>query len=137
MNADQGSLHSFRPADVCRALLAALEAAEGRRKRRKRDQTPDAIGLALKRAVLERVVEDDPAPEMFEGWLLSYAQKSEGQHSAGAVSAMARAVLEEWRLAHSLDDFKAWLDRGAPSDDADAGSVVRLNPDGNTRGGLA
>src|SRR6266498_2496242 len=135
MNADQGSLQSFRPADVCRALLAALEAAEGRRKRRKRDQTPDAIGLALKREILERVVEDDPAPEMFEGWLLSYAQKSEGQHSAGAVSAMARAVLDEWRLAHSLGDFKAWLDRGAPSDDADAGSAVRLNPDGNTRRG--
>jgi len=133
MNADQGSLQSFRPADVCRALLAALEAAEGRRKRRKRDQTPDAIGLALKREILERVVEDDPAPEMFEGWLLSYAQKSEGQHSAGAVSAMARAVLDEWRLAHSLGDFKAWLDRGAPSDDADAGSAVRPN----THRGLA
>jgi hypothetical protein len=127
MNADKGSLDCFRPADVCRALLAALEAAEGRRKRRKRDQTPDAIGLALKREVLERVVEDDPDPEMFEGWLLSYAQRSENQHSAGAVSAMARAVLDEWRLAHSLGDFKAWLDRGAPSDDADAGSVVRPN----------
>jgi hypothetical protein len=124
MNSDKGSLQSFRPADVCRALLAALEAAEGRRKRRKRDQTPDAIGLAVKREVLERVVEDDPAPEMFEGWLLSYAQKSEGEHSAGAVSAMARAVLDEWRLAHSLGDFKAWLDRGAPSDDVDTGSAV-------------
>jgi hypothetical protein len=137
MNADKGSSQSFRPADVCRALLAALEAAEGRRKRRKRDQTPDAIGLAVKREVLERVVEDDPAPEMFEGWLLSYAQKSEGKHSAGAVSAMARAVLDEWRLAHSLGDFKAWLDSGAPSDDADTGSAARLNPDGNTRRGLA
>jgi hypothetical protein len=132
VNADKGSLQSFRPADVCRALLAALEAAEGRRKRRKRDQTPDAIGLAVKREVLERVVEDDPEPEMFEGWLLSYAQKSEGTHSAGAVSAMARAVLDEWRLAHSLGNFKAWLDRGAPSDDADAGSAERPN----TRRGL-
>jgi hypothetical protein len=138
MNPDKESLHCFRPADVCRALLAALEAAEGRRKKRKRDQTPDAIGLAVKREVLERVVEDDPDSEMFEGWLLSYAQKSESKHSAGAVSAMARAVLEEWRLAHSMGDFKAWLDRGAPSEDADAGSAVRLNPDGsNTRRGLA
>ena len=136
MNSDKGSLQSFRPADVCRALLAALEAAEGRRRRRKRDQTPDAIGLAVKREVLERVVEDDPDPEMFEGWLLSYAQKSEGKHSAGAVSAMARAVLEEWRLAHSLGDFKAWLDRGAPSDDADTGSAARLNPAGDTRRSL-
>jgi hypothetical protein len=130
MTADKGSLHYFRPADVCRALLAALEAAEGRRKRRKRDQTPDGIGLAVKREVLERVVEDDPDPEMFEGWLLTYVQKSESKHSAGAVSAMARAVLEEWRLAHSMGDFKAWLDRGAPSEDADAGSAVRIGPAG-------
>jgi len=136
MKAAKDSLPALRPADVCKALLAALEAAEGRRKRRKRDQTPDAIGLAVKREVLERVVEDDPAPEMFEGWLLSYAQKSEGKHSAGAVSAMARAVLDEWRLAHSLGDFKAWLDRGAPSDDADTGSAARLNPAGDTRRSL-
>jgi hypothetical protein len=132
MNADTQSLLGFRPADVCRALLAALEAAEGRRKRRKRDQTPDAIGLAVKREVLERVVEDDPGPELFEGWLLSHVQKSENKHSAGAVSAMARAVLDEWRLAHSMKDFKAWLDRGAPSDDADAGAAAaRPNLDGS------
>ena len=131
MNTNTPSLRDFRPADVCRALLAALEAAEGRRKRRKRDQTPDAIGLAVKREVLERVVEDDPDPELFEGWLLSYVQKSESKHSAGAVSAMARAVLDEWRLAHSMKDFKVWLDRGAPSDDVDGGSAVRPNSDGS------
>ena len=130
MNAQKRTLPGFRPADVCRALLAALEAAEGRRKRRKRDQTPDAIGLALKREVLEHVVGDDPDPELFEGWLLSYVQKSEGKHSAGAVSAMARAVLEEWRLANSMDDFKTWLDRGAPSDDADR-SAAQPAPNGN------
>jgi hypothetical protein len=101
-------------------LLAALDAAEGRRKRRKRDQTPDAIGLALKREILEQVVRDNPDPEMFEGWLLVFSQKNESRHGLGAVSAMARAVLDEWRLAHSMGDFKAWLDRGAPSADTDA-----------------
>jgi hypothetical protein len=119
MNGATGSPQFFRPADVCRALLAALEGADGRRKRRKRDQTPDAIGLALKRQILEQVVGDDPDPEMFEGWLLCYAQKSESRHALGAVSAMARAVLDEWRMAHCMGDFKAWLDHGAPSDDAD------------------
>ena len=124
MNEGKESLQSFRPADVCRALLAALEGAEGRRKKRKRDQTPDAIGLAVKREILERVVQDDPDSEMFEGWLLNYSQRSESKHFSGAVSAMARAVLDEWRLAHSMRDFKAWLDRGAPSDDADAGPAT-------------
>jgi hypothetical protein len=121
MNASEGN---FRPADVCRALLAALEGAEGRRKRRKRDQTPDAIGLAIKRQVLESVVQDDPDPEKFEGWLLEYSQRDEGAPISGAVSAMARAVLEEWRLAHLMGDFKTWLDRGAPSDDADGGATT-------------
>jgi hypothetical protein len=109
----------FRPADVCRALLGALDAADGRRKSRKRDQTPDAIGLALKRKILEHVVQENPDAEMFEAWLLNYSQT---KNSSGAVAAMARAVLDEWRLAHSMDDFKAWLDRGAPSDDVDNAS---------------
>src|SRR5438132_12968000 len=46
-----------RPAVVCRELLAALDASEGRRRRRKRDTTPDAIGLTIKRDLLERAVE--------------------------------------------------------------------------------
>jgi hypothetical protein len=116
-----GNSKLIRPADVCRALLAALEAAEGRRRKRKRDQTPDAIGLALKRQVLDRVVQDNPDPELFEGWLLEYAQANDGAPSSGATVAMARAVLEEWRLAHAMGDFRAWLERGAPSDDADGG----------------
>ena len=105
---------TFRPADVCKALIAALDAADGRRKSRKRDQTPDAIGLALKREILEHVVQENPDPEMFESWLLNYSQN---RHSSGAVAAMARSVLEEWRLAHSMGEFRLWLEQGAPSDD--------------------
>lgn len=122
MAAGTQSSKTFRPADVCRALLAALDAADGRRKSRKRDQTPDAIGLALKRQILERVVEENPDAQRFEAWLLDYSQSSP---SSGAVAAMARAVLDEWRLAHAMGDFKAWLDRGAPSDDAAAVSPRR------------
>ncbi|MGE5217952.1 MAG: hypothetical protein ACM3SP_13200 [Chloroflexota bacterium] len=109
-------MNAFRPSDVCKALLAALDAADGRRKSRKRDQTPDAIGLALKRDILEHVVQENPDPAAFEAWLLNYSQV---RHASGAVAAMARAVLDEWRLAHTMGDFKVWLDRGAPSDDAD------------------
>lgn len=113
---------AIRPAQVCRALLAALEGAEGQRKRRKRDQTPDAIGLAVKRGLLERAVADDPEPETFEEWLLNYSQICVAAELAGPASAMARAVFDEWRLAHSLKEFKVWLDQGAPSADAGDGN---------------
>ena len=105
-----------RPATICRELLAALEASEGRRRRRKRDTTPDAIGLGLKRALLERAVADDPEPGAFEGWLLERCLSAEGE--TGATRAMALEVLAEWRLATSIPEFSAWLGRGAPSDDA-------------------
>jgi hypothetical protein len=112
---------ALRPADVCRALLAALEAAEGRRRKRKRDQTPDAFGLSVKRALLERAIEDDPAADEFEAWLLRYPSTCGAPELAGPALAMARAVFEEWRLAHSLGAFRVWLEHGAPSDDASEG----------------
>jgi len=115
MKAATNSLPALRPADVCRALLAALDGAEGRRRKRKRDQTPDAIGLSVKRELLERVVQENPDPEIFESWLLNYSQSKD---RSGAVAAMARSVLEEWRLAHSMGEFRVWLEQGAPSDDA-------------------
>src|ERR1051325_4053158 len=106
---------ALRPADVCRALLAALDGAEGRRRKRKRDQTPDAIGLTVKRKILEHAVEENPDPETFESWLLNYSQSED---RSGAVAAMARSVLDEWRLAHSMGEFRVWLEQGGPSDDA-------------------
>jgi hypothetical protein len=123
---------SARPAEICGALLAALEAAEGRRRNRKRDQTPDGIGLAIKRDLLQRAVQDDPNPEAFEEWLLQCAL-AYAPESAGAVSAMARAIFEEWRLAHSLHEFKNWLDEGAPSADADEGKRKHRNADQGER----
>jgi hypothetical protein len=115
----------LRPARVCEALLAAHEAADGRRKQRKRDQTPDALGLAVKRALLERAVAEDPTPERFEAWLMAYARKHESAPFPGAVSAMARAVRDEWRLAHAMRDFAVWLTHGAPSDDASPPPTAR------------
>lgn len=95
------------PREFAAALLLALEASEGRRRARKRDQTPDAIGLTLKRALLERAVAENPPAEAFEGWLL-----------AAAGNPMAPAVLDEWRLACAMPQFADWLAQGAPSDDA-------------------
>jgi len=105
-----------RPAHVCRELLSALDASEGRRRRRKRDTTPDAIGLAVKRDFLERAVAADPEPDEFEGWLL--AQCAAAGPAEGGMRAMALSIFEEWRLAHDATAFRDWLAQGAPSDDA-------------------
>jgi len=106
-----------RPAEICRALLSALEASDGRRKRRQRDTTPDAIGIAIKRALLERAVRDDPGAGDFEAWLQEYCRIQSGEVPAGALRATALQVIEEWRLAQELPQFRDWLDRGAPSED--------------------
>lgn len=105
----------LRPAEVCRDLLAALDAAEGRRKKRKRDTTPDEIGLNIKRVLLEAAVNDDPAPENFEAWL--FEQTLAGGTGSGGLHAMAKSVWDEWRLASSAPFFQQWLAEGAPSAD--------------------
>ena len=129
------SQSTLRPGEVCKALLSALEASEGRRRRRKRDQTPDGIGLTFKRELLVQAVKDDPEPEAFEEWLLNYSASHE---SAGGIFAMARAVFEEWRLAHSMGEFKSWLEQGAPSDDAtqDSSFLSRDQPRESAKGRL-
>src|SRR5204863_8139687 len=105
-----------RPGGSGRGLLVAVDASEGSRRRRKRDTTPDAIGLTMKRELLERAVAADPEPEEFETWLHEQCLAAGG--SEGGVRAMALSIFEEWRLAHDADSFREWLTRGAPSDDA-------------------
>jgi hypothetical protein len=120
---------ALRPAEVCRRLLAALDASEGRRRRRKRNTTPDSIGMAIKRSILEEALRDDPEADGFEGWLLERCLSAgESQSPGGAgelfaasgpVRAMALEVLAEWRLAQASGMFRSWLKEGAPSEDAD------------------
>jgi hypothetical protein len=106
-----------RPALVCHALLAALDASDGRRRRRKRDTTPDAIGMSIKRRLLTEAAEADPDPDRFEAWLLERCLTRVQTASLGAARAMAREVLAEWRLAAASADFRDWLAAGAPSED--------------------
>lgn len=106
----------LRPADVCRQLLSALDASEGRRRRRKRNTNPDAIGMAIKRELIEQTVRDDPSADAFEGWLL---ERCLAVADSGPVRAMAIEILAEWRLAAIPGAFRTWLKEGAPSDDAD------------------
>jgi hypothetical protein len=120
----------LRPAEICRQLLAALDASEGRRRRRKRDTTPDAIGMAIKRTLLEETVRDDPDADAFERWLLERClsvDEAGPEHGdpgrsgpSGPVRAMALEVQAEWRLAQTSGVFRSWLDHGAPSDDTEA-----------------
>lgn len=105
----------MRPAEVCRHLLIALDASEGRRRRRKRDTTPDSIGLALKRNILEQTMQDDPDPADYEGWLVARCHRS--GEASGPMLAMAREILSDWQLAQKSVCFRSWLDEGAPSDD--------------------
>jgi hypothetical protein len=104
-----------RPAEICSRLLAALEASEGRRRKRKRNTTPDAIGMAIKRTLLEDTVRQDPEPADYEVWLL---ERCLVPGPSGPTRAMALEVLSDWRLAQSSVAFREWLQQGAPSDDA-------------------
>ena len=103
------------PAGVATRLLAALQASEGRRRRRKRNTTADAIGLEIKRALLAKVAEEAPSADDFEAWL---AERCAEEGGGGDIRAMALEILEEWRLAQVSPELLAWLERGAPSDDA-------------------
>lgn len=112
-----GDIDNVSPAVVCRSLLLALEASEGRRRRRMRDTQPDAIGLAIKRDLLTRAVAEAPASEDFGTWLLAESLRPRPEAGSGAVRAMALDILMEWRLAQSVGSFRRWLEAGAPSDD--------------------
>src|SRR2546425_8156859 len=103
-----------RPALVCNALLSALDASDGRRRRRKRDTTPDAIGMSLKRRLLAEAIEQDPDPEAFDTWLLERCLARAEAVSMGAMRAMARDVLEEWRFSSAPRDLPPVLHAGAP-----------------------
>jgi hypothetical protein len=106
----------MRPAEICSRLLAALDASEGRRRKRKRNTTPDSIGMAIKRTILEKTVRYDPDPDGYESWLLTHCVSPD--EPSGPMRAMALDVLSDWRLAQTSVAFRTWLEQGAPSDDA-------------------
>ena len=98
-----------RPAVVCQQLIQATDASEGRRKRRKRDTTPDTLGMEVKRELLEAVIADDPNPD-------------------ACTRAMAMQVWDEWQFALASAGFRTWLAAGAPSDDSRPGTDMGLDP---------
>lgn len=109
------------PAELCRGLLGALDASEGRRKRRARDTTADSIGLAIQRDLLEQIVREEPMPDEFEAWLLTRCE-AEGAGDGG-VRAMALSIWDQWQLAQRAPDVRAWILAGAQSDDREPGAA--------------
>lgn len=115
-----------RPGAICGQLLAAMDASEGRRKRRKRNTTPDAIGMGIKKDLLAAAAAADPDPDDFEGFLLE--QCLAAGPLAGATRAMALEILDEWQIAATFDSVRTWLTSGAPSDDTQPGADMGLDP---------
>jgi hypothetical protein len=107
---------SISPGEFSRLLLQSLAASDGRRKRRKRNTTPDAIGLELKRELLQRAAEADPPPDAFEAWLL---QQALAAPAGGPVRAICAEIWDEYAVARLDPDFSRWLAHGAPSEDAE------------------
>jgi hypothetical protein len=103
------------PGEFGRRLLSAMDASEGRRKRRKRDTTPDAIGLEIKRDLLRRAAAEGPPAEAFEAWLLTQVLTAP---ASGPVRALCAEILDEYRFARQDRAFGHWLAAGAPSADA-------------------
>jgi hypothetical protein len=120
------------PGLFCRFQLQALQAAEGQTRRRKRDQAPDRLGLAIKRDLLERAAAADPAPDAFEGWLV---EQIAGAPAAGAVRAMCEQIFLEYRMARLRPELADWLAQGAPSDDAEPVPADPSAPTGSDRPG--
>jgi len=112
---------TLTPAELCRGLLGALDASEGRRKRRVRNTNADSIGLAIQRDILEAVVRDAPAPDEFEAWLMARCE-AEGV-ADGAQRAMALFVWDQWQLALQAPDVQAWILAGGQSDDRESGAA--------------
>jgi hypothetical protein len=117
---------ALRPAQVCAQLIQATEASEGRRKRRKRNTTPDSIGVDVKRGLMEAAIAADPDPEDFEAWL--FQQVLLAGPLSGATRAMAMQIHDEWQFALAAAGFRSWLAEGAPSDDTRPGSDLGLDP---------
>jgi hypothetical protein len=113
---------ALRPGQFCQFLLRTLEASEAQTRRRKRDQTPDHIGLAMRRVLLEHVISDDPDADQLERSLLERVLTSA---TPGPLRAMALLILDEYRFAATQPQLAAWLKAGAPNADADEPARVK------------
>jgi hypothetical protein len=102
----------LRPAEFCRQTLEVIRLSDERRRRRKRDTGPDALGIEMKRELLERAIEADPDPDQFEAWLL---QRVIEAPAGGPLRAMAMEIHADYQNALAVESFGGWLSDGAPT----------------------
>jgi hypothetical protein len=117
---------TLTPGEFCRLSLQALDVSEGRSRRRKRDQTPDTLGMGVKRDLLERGAAADPPTEAFEAWLMEQVLAAP---VSGPVRAMCVQILDEYHAAQISPTLSDWLLQGAPSADADRAGEARPRSD--------
>lgn len=123
---------TLTPAELCRGLLGALDASEGRRRRRSRNTTADSIGMEIQRELLEGAVREAPHADDFERWLLARCM-AEGE-SDGATRAMALFIWHQWLLASEAGGYREWITRGAPSDDRERNGREKEKGEGEGEG---
>jgi len=109
---------AVRPAGVCEWLLTSIDVAEGRRRRRARNTSPDNIGLNLKLQVLRDCIADDPEPSELEAWLT--ARTLRPGEAGGPLRAVCSDILFEWSTALQDPYYRDWLLAGTGDDDADS-----------------
>src|SRR3989442_10032059 len=73
--------------------------------------------MSLKRRLLAEAIEQDPDPEAFDTWLLERCLARAEAVSMGAMRAMARDVLEEWRVSSASARLPRLLRAGPPAPD--------------------
>ena len=95
--------HDLRPRDFALLLLASRDL---RPRQRARDQQADLAGLALKRAILERVAALDPEADALDAALLTSC--GELGTPSGPTRAIALLVRDEWRTACASP---AWVEQ--------------------------
>ncbi len=95
---------TLRPRNFAVLMLGAGDEPP---RQRARDQQADRAGLDLMRRVLEAIVVLDPEPEEMEAALLAIVEDM--GPPTGPTRAIARSVLEDWRVAVLTPDWVAHL----------------------------
>jgi hypothetical protein len=109
----------LRPGALALLLLAS---GDLRPRQRARDQQADTAGLALKRRLLQGLVDLDPEPEGLEAALVDLVEQC--GPATGPARAVAVLVREEWQAARDTPEWVAHL----------IAEAVRESQEGGNRG---